>query len=152
MDIKRLAPFIHTIKARTKDPTHLHDKLTRKISKCTSEGTPFIVTPDNLFEIINDLAGVRPLHLHTSQFEQINSILVEQIQEEGYKILEGPEARVWDIEYKEYCKSFNVPTVDNNRMYTSVHYVVQPNKRAKLTAEIQVRTLAEELWGGWIIQ
>ena len=30
-------------------------------------------------------------------------------------------------------------------MYTSVHYVIRPNK--SYTAEIQVRTLAEELWG-----
>jgi len=32
-------------------------------------------------------------------------------------------------------------------MYTSVHYVIDSNSRTRYTAEIQVRTLAEELWG-----
>jgi len=32
-------------------------------------------------------------------------------------------------------------------MYTSVHYVVESNSSTRATCEIQVRTLAEELWG-----
>ena len=32
-------------------------------------------------------------------------------------------------------------------MYTSVHYVIEPNRRTKYTCELQVRTLAEEVWG-----
>jgi putative GTP pyrophosphokinase len=32
-------------------------------------------------------------------------------------------------------------------LYTSVHYVIAPNRKTGLTCEIQVRTLAEELWG-----
>jgi putative GTP pyrophosphokinase len=31
-------------------------------------------------------------------------------------------------------------------MYTSVHYVVQANQRTKVTCEIQVRTLMDEVW------
>lgn len=147
VEIKRLSPLIHSIKARTKDPAHLRDKLARKILKLEADGGEFTVTPDNLFEQINDLSGIRLLHMHTKQFGEIDRILKEQIEEEGYAILEGPEARVWDLEYRQYFESIGIRTVENNRMYTSVHYVVQPNRRTKLTAEIQVRTLAEELWG-----
>ena len=32
-------------------------------------------------------------------------------------------------------------------MYTSVHYVVSSKSRTKVTCEIQVRTLMEEVWG-----
>ena len=32
-------------------------------------------------------------------------------------------------------------------MYTSVHYVIESASRTKVTAEIQVRTLMEEVWG-----
>ena len=32
-------------------------------------------------------------------------------------------------------------------MYTSVHYVVSSASRTKITCEIQVRTLMEEVWG-----
>ena len=31
-------------------------------------------------------------------------------------------------------------------MYMSVHYVLQPNRETTLTAELQVRTLMEEVW------
>jgi putative GTP pyrophosphokinase len=145
--ISKLTPLIHSVRARTKDPEHLRDKLRRKFSRCIREGIDFPITPDNLFETINDLAGIRLLHLRTRQFQEINEILIEQIEEERYEIIQGPEARVWDNEYKRYFESIGVKTIDSDRMYTSVHYVVQPNKRSKLTGEIQVRTLAEELWG-----
>ena len=32
-------------------------------------------------------------------------------------------------------------------MYTSVHYIIQSRSRNPVTCELQVRTLAEELWG-----
>jgi ppGpp synthetase/RelA/SpoT-type nucleotidyltranferase len=41
----------------------------------------------------------------------------------------------------------SVKTMSSERMYTSVHYVVNAGAGTKRTAEIQVRTLAEELWG-----
>lgn len=147
VSIKRLTPLIHSVKGRTKDPVHLRDKLERKMRIARAGGAPFLITPENLFEKVNDLAGVRLLHLHTSQFQEINSILMAQIEEEGYKVIEGPEARVWDDEYRGFFESIGIKTLKSERMYTSVHYVVQPNKRTKLTGEIQVRTLAEELWG-----
>jgi len=145
---KSLAGLVHSIKARAKDPTHLEDKLFRKLtaSKQTSD-KPFDITPDNLFEKITDLTGVRILHLHTSQFPEINRALTHLLHEENYQILEGPEARTWDDEYREIFTAHGIATVESKRMYTSVHYVVEANSKFKRTAEIQVRTLAEELWG-----
>jgi ppGpp synthetase/RelA/SpoT-type nucleotidyltranferase len=32
-------------------------------------------------------------------------------------------------------------------MYPSVHYVLRANQETELTAELQVRTLMEEVWG-----
>ena len=32
-------------------------------------------------------------------------------------------------------------------MYSSVHYVIEASYKTKFTCEIQVRTLAEEVWG-----
>jgi ppGpp synthetase/RelA/SpoT-type nucleotidyltranferase len=37
--------------------------------------------------------------------------------------------------------------VKSQSLYTSVHYVIAPNVKKRYTCEIQVRTLAEELWG-----
>lgn len=145
---KELTGLVHSMKTRAKDPAHLEDKLFRKlrISK-EPNGKPFDVTPDNLFEKITDLAGVRLLHLHTSQFPQIDKILKTLLVDEGYSIIEGPEARTWDDEYRQIFSSHGIATVKSERLYTSVHYVVQTGSKNKRTVEIQVRTLAEELWG-----
>lgn len=65
-------PIIYTIKNRLKDVDHLKDKITRK----WDDENP--LTPENIFERITDLAGVRVLHLYQDQF----SILHEHIQKQ----------------------------------------------------------------------
>ena len=135
------------MKGRPKDPNRLKDKLERKLSQCKRDGTTFDITPENLFDKINDLAGVRLLHLHTSQFREINERLSSLLTAEGYRIREGPIARAWDDEYRKVFTDLGVETKPALRMYTSVHYVVGTAARQIQTAEIQVRTLAEELWG-----
>lgn len=144
---KDLFAHVHSLRKRAKDPEHLRDKLVRKFQMCKAAGAPFPVTPDNLFETINDLAGIRILHLHTSQFPEINRILLDLLAVDEYEIREGPIARIWDDEYKQIFKNYGIATQTNPRMYTSVHYVVGAGARQVRTAEIQVRTLAEELWG-----
>lgn len=143
---KELTPLIHSLKARAKDPDHLRDKLKRQMRKAKAEGEEFDISPDNLSEKINDLTGARILHLHTSQFAHINRVLTELLLAEDYKIIEGPIARTWDDEYREIFDAQGIQTTRSKRLYTSVHYVIEVG-RVKKTAEIQVRTLAEELWG-----
>lgn len=142
-----LLNLYHSLRVRVKDPEHLRDKLRRKFLNRKASGLPFEITKSNLFECINDLAGARLLHLHTTEFPAINAAVLEVLEEYKYRLIEGPVARVWDDELRDYFTSIGVPTVSTQRMYTSVHYVVEANRKTKATAEIQVRTLAEELWG-----
>lgn len=144
---RSLKPYIHSLKARAKDPDHLRDKLLRKMKKCKDEGSAFQINKSNLFEKINDLAGIRILHLHTAQFPTINKILTQLLQSEEYDIIEGPRAKIWDAEYAGIFEKYGIETESNSRLYTSVHYIVATGSREVRTAEIQVRTLAEELWG-----
>lgn len=144
---RRLRPHIHSLKMRAKDPEHLRDKLHRKMVKCKISGSTFDITKENLFAKINDLAGVRLLHLYTAQFPLIDKLLKELLHSEEYEIIEGPTARVWDAEYTGIFEGYGIQTETNPRLYTSVHYVVATGNRGIRTAEIQVRTLAEELWG-----
>src|SRR4051794_20447568 len=65
---KNLAADIHSVRRRVKDPAHLLDKLTRKAIETKASGKSFTITTTNLFTKVNDLAGVRLLHLHTEQF------------------------------------------------------------------------------------
>lgn len=147
LDLPNLRKLYHSMRWRVKDPAHLRAKLARKLVAAREAGEPFNITVDNLHEMITDLAGVRLLHLHTTEFERINETLLDLLEEHRYLLVEGPEARVWDDELRAYFDGIGIRTIDSKRMYTSVHYVVEANTRTKRTAEIQVRTLAEELWG-----
>jgi len=139
--------LVHSYKRRTKDPEHLREKLGRKILDAKADGKTVNYTLDNLFVEINDLAGFRIIHLHTRQIEKIDKILQEFFKDELWTLKEGPTAKTWDDEARKYFTDLGFKIDKSENMYTSVHYVVQPNKRNQLTCEIQVRTLMEEVWG-----
>jgi putative GTP pyrophosphokinase len=144
----KLRPLIHSVRARIKDRGHLQDKLLRKLRECKKEKKAFNITPDNLHLKINDLAGIRLLHLHTAQAKEIHEHLHTLLKSSGYKFLEGPVARTWDIEYEQIFKDMGFKTKRSETLYTSVHYVVSDQiPSLKMTCELQVRTLAEEIWG-----
>lgn len=138
---------VHSLRWRVKDPAHLKDKLLRKLKKAKEDAKKFDITKNNLYEKISDLAGLRILHLHATQIVDIDRELKRLFHEYHYEIVEGPKARTWDDEYRKFYAEVGVETVDSPKMYTSVHYVVSPNSETRITCEIQVRTLAEELWG-----
>ncbi|HDS1547104.1 RelA/SpoT domain-containing protein [Stenotrophomonas maltophilia] len=142
-----LRPLVHSFKGRVKDPEHLRDKLIRKGIEHKEKGNPFPYSKSNLFKSINDLAGFRLLHLHTKQVKDIHAALLQIFEDQRWILLEGPSARTWDDESKQYFRDIGFDTVDSKSMYTSVHYVVQPNSKSEPTCEIQVRTLMEEVWG-----
>ncbi len=142
-----LEPFVHSIKSRPKDPAHLRDKLDRKMAAAQRQGTSFDITPENLLVRVNDLAGIRILHLYTRQMEQIDPILRGIFEEQSYELVEPPLARTWDDEYREFFTTIGIDSQTSPNMYTSVHYVVGSASRTKVTCEIQVRTLMEEVWG-----
>ena len=144
---KALMASVHSVRSRLKAPDHLEEKLTRKICKCKKENSSFDINPGNLFVKINDLAGVRLLHLYTRQITSIDLALREVFKDGKYELLEGPKARTWDDESRQFFKGCNIETQDSPSLYTSVHYVISSASRTTFTAEIQVRTLMEEVWG-----
>ncbi len=144
---KMLKDLAHSIKWRVKDPEHLRAKLIRKGMEAKEKGNDFPYTKENLFKTINDLAGFRIIHLYTKQIEDINKELLAIFKEQRWVKLEGPSARTWDDESRQYFRNIGIKTERSSSMYTSVHYVVRPNSRTELTCEIQVRTLMEEVWG-----
>src|SRR5580704_9659077 len=58
-----LRKYTHFLKYRTKDPDHLRNKLTRKVLDGKKKGKVPAFDESNLFQKINDLAGVRLIHL-----------------------------------------------------------------------------------------
>lgn len=145
---EELRPLIHSMRARIKDRDHLQDKLLRKLRECREKDRNFDITPDNLHSKITDIAGIRLLHIHTSQVKDIHEKLYALLRSSGYKFREGPVARTWDIEYEALFKDMGFKTKRSETLYTSVHYVISDQvPDLKMTCEIQVRTLAEEIWG-----
>lgn len=140
----KLSASIHSIRSRLKDPDHLRDKLVRKWQRA---GENFDVRPDNLLVAMNDLVGIRILHLYTRQIQEIDATLREILDENKFNLIEGPSARTWDDESRAFFQECNIGTQTSPSLYTSVHYVVESASRTKITAEIQVRTLMEEVWG-----
>lgn len=131
-----------------KDPEHLKRKLLRKIGeRRRARDGRLLPTPGDLSLWVTDLAGCRLLHLHTKQMEEIHKVLLELIAEAQCELFEDPFAYVWDDEWRRYFQDIGIKTKPNPRLYSSVHYVIRPNNKTKTTCEIQVRTLADELWG-----
>jgi len=142
-----LRKHIRFVRTRVKEPDHLRDKLCRKLEEATTKGWPFNYSTKNLFVRINDLAGLRIIHLHTQQIIPIRDSLRALFDEEKYRVVEGPTARIWDEEYKRFFREAGIATKTGKTLYTSVHYVLKPNRKTPITCELQVRTLLEEVWG-----
>ena len=133
--------IVHSHKSRLKDPEHLREKIRRKV-----EGGREI-NPENLFDQVTDLAGVRILHLFQEDFGAIDSVIRRQIESGDWFFDEKPKAYTWDPEAAKYFGEFDLEVVEKPSSYTSVHYLVRPRKDSIQCCEIQVRTLFEEIWG-----
>lgn len=129
---------IHTIFGRAKDPKHLIEKIVRKIGSEDSQKYRNI-NRDNYREIITDLIGVRVLVLAKEDWKAADDLVRMQFQ----KFEEKPIAyvcygdrEIFDPErlYVEYT----------SKGYRSQHYIVRYNGSF---AEIQARTLSEEVYG-----
>jgi len=134
--------IVHSVKSRLKNRDHLKDKIVRKWD---SESP---ISPTNVFERINDLAGVRVLHLYQDQFPNIHTEVLDKInRQKDWTLVEPPKAYTWDPESKQFFEGLGINVEIKESYYTSVHYVVRPRLDSPLCCEIQVRTLFEEIWG-----
>lgn len=145
-DDTELGPYIHFIKYRLKSSDRLRKKLRKKALEGPRGAKPAI-DASNVFRKINDLAGVRILHLHTDQIEEMHRHIDRVLEREKFRVIEGPLAHCWDVEYEQLFERLGMEPKSRDSMYMSVHYVLETNERTKITFELQVRTLMEEVWG-----
>jgi len=145
LDNAEFMQLVHSIRVRAKEVTHLADKLTRKAVDATTSRQKFDITPDNLFQRVCDLAGVRILHIHTQQLCQIHPKLLEVLKHYKHTVVDQI-AYTWDTENTTLFQRLGIRTEDKPSLYTSLHIIIRPF-HDDIRCEIQVRTLAEELWG-----
>lgn len=135
-------PIVHSVKMRLKEPDHLREKLNRKWNYDGPIG------PDNLFDRITDLAGVRVLHVYQAQFLKIHGEILGKVNDlKDWYLPESPQAYTWDPESKKFFEDAGIIVQVKESFYTSVHYLVRPRSDSPICCEIQVRTLFEEIWG-----
>ena len=134
----KLGEFIYSIKYRIKDERSLRAKLER-ISTDSSD--------QDLASQITDFAGLRIIHLHMDQLATIHPLVLGILEEHECQLLKSPKAYYWDLEYENLFRKIDIKAVQRNTMYTAVHYDIRANQRNRITCELQVRSLTEELWG-----
>lgn len=136
-------PVVHSVKSRFKDNSHLLDKIERK----AKQGK--VITKETLFTSVNDLIGVRVLHLYQDQFKNIHEEILKKVNiNKDWAFVEPPKAYTWDPESEKLYEELGIETEVRETYYTSVHYVIKPNNdNNPVCCEIQVRTLFEEIWG-----
>lgn len=147
---RSLSRYVHSVRHRLKDVDHILEKIERKNSEDAALDPSLRkgpITAENLFTRITDIAGIRVLHLHISQFEHIHRALITKVDEGEFTLFEEPKAYTWDPESGKYFQSLGLMQELKESYYTSIHYVLRPNSRSQATCEIQVRTLLEEVWG-----
>ncbi|MEC5399229.1 RelA/SpoT domain-containing protein [Uliginosibacterium sp. H1] len=147
---RSLTKHVHSVRHRMKDIDHLLEKIERKNiedAELPDEQQKGAIDQDNVFSRITDVAGVRVLHLHRSQFGAIHQALMAKVSDGEFTLFEEPKAYTWDPESGHYFQGLGLQKELKDSYYTSIHYVLRPNSKSLATCEVQVRTLLEEVWG-----
>lgn len=143
-NILRAHKMVHSVKSRTKEPMRLIEKIVRKtVDRREKYGKEFSFTENNYKEEINDLIGIRVIHIFKEQWRDIHEFIINT-----WKVIEIT-ANVRDGDNTEVFKELDIEVRSRASGYRSVHYLVELNFTHKETtiAEIQVRTIFEEGYG-----
>lgn len=131
---------VHAVRHRVKEPLHLLKKIIRKKREYPDRH----ITANNYLEFINDLVGVRILHLHKESCHTIGNYILQtwELKREPYAYVKN-EHSLQSVQFA--LNKYKV--IVNPRGYQAEHYIIRtkPNKQQYLV-EVQVKTLFEEGW------
>ncbi|MGL4990208.1 MAG: RelA/SpoT domain-containing protein [Sarcina sp.] len=142
-NILRTSPNVHTVKTRIKEPDRLIEKIIRKTQNRREKyGENFNFTVENYKDEINDILGIRVIHILKDEWQTIHNFI-----KETWNVIEIT-ANVRDGDNTEIFKKENIEIRSRQSGYRSVHYLVETlATKQKLVLEIQVRTIFEEGYG-----
>lgn len=133
---------VHSVKYRVKSPKHLIEKIIRKKIEKPERNITF----DTYINEIDDLLGIRVLHLYKDEWENIH----EQIIGNNYKFKETPTAYYREGDSTENLNKYKLHGCmpkQHKYGYRSIHYIIQQKILSNTIAcEVQVRTVFEEAW------
>ena len=142
-NILRSQSMVHTVKSRVKDPDRLIEKIIRKTEdRRLKYGKDFQFTLENYKNEINDLIGIRVIHIFKEQWKDIHEFITKtwNVIEVTANVREGDNTKKFE--------ELGIEVRSRISGYRSVHYLVEfyPTNE-KVIAEIQVRTIFEEGYG-----
>lgn len=143
-NILRSSENVHSVKSRLKEPERLIEKVIRKTEDRREKyGEDFNFTVDNYKDEVNDLIGIRVLHIFKDQWRDIHEFITKT-----WKVIEIT-ANVRTGDNTKAFHDLNIEVKERVSGYRSVHYLVELNftQHETVIAEIQVRTIFEEGYG-----
>lgn len=134
---------VHSVKSRIKRPERLIEKIIRKTrNRKEKYGENFQFSVENYKNEINDLIGIRAIHIFKEEWESIHEFILNT-----WKVVEIT-ANVRDGDDTRGFEDLGIEIKSRKSGYRSVHYLIEfyPTSQ-KVIAEIQVRTIFEEGYG-----
>lgn len=132
---------VHVLRYRVKDPLHLLRKVIRKKDEYPERSIDGL----NYMDWINDLVGVRAIHLYKEAWRTTGQFI-----QDVWELKRPPIAYVHPEEDKAVVQQYQEAGFDirpHSNGYRALHYVIstKPYKQ-RYYIEIQLRTLFEEGW------
>ena len=132
---------VHSVRYRVKDAEHVIEKIIRKKISNPNRNLSY----ETYFEELDDLVGLRILHLFKDEWEPIHEYITER-----WNLKETPTACYRKGDSKEYLDEYEKKGCNLKEHpygYRSIHYIITEDiLSVKLSCEIQVRTVFEEAW------
>lgn len=133
-------PDVHSVRWRIKDASHLISKIIRKHEIGNKKYEK--INAASYRSIIQDLIGLRALHLYKNNMFSINDEIGKTLN-----ILEGPTAYIRQGDLKSAMEDKGFTVQEHPDAYRSVHYIIQTTPfKETIYSELQVRTIFEEGW------
>ncbi|WP_276499536.1 RelA/SpoT domain-containing protein [Pontibacter litorisediminis] len=130
----------HAVCYRVKEPLHLLKKIIRKKQEYPGRH----LTTQNYLSFINDLVGVRLLHLNKKDCHAIGYHIQQhwELKREPYAYVSSSHA----IDARQFAAD-NYKVLVRDKGYRAQHYIlkIKPSRQLYLV-EVQVKTLFEEGW------
>lgn len=138
---------VHSVRSRLKKADSLIEKIIRKTLDAKKKGENKKITVKNYIAEINDIIGIRILHVFKNDWFGIHNFILSHCQ---YQTKEPPIAYYRKGDEKSFvveCKRNGCDAKIHPKAYRSIHYIINPHPKKKIAfAEIQVRTVFEDGW------
>lgn len=117
---------VHSVRSRIKKPDSLIEKIIRKTLDAKKRGEVKNITVKNYTSEINDLIGIRILHVFKNDWFNIHNFIINICE---YKTKEKPTAYYRKGDEKAFideCKRNGCDAKVHPKAYRSIHYIINP--------------------------